>query len=529
MSSPLHLPAQALHTLLEGLPRGVRRRLEERPLQPGPWSTTPTLATCTVADHTVTVGHTQGAVEPGSWRCTCFVSPRCAHVGAAAQTLPSLPPNTEDAPAPPHRSPAANHPPSLHPTDEHRRFVAHTFDHLAALLHGGLRVVPPSHPTRFGLLSAEAQRLRLWILASQLQRLGEAPSVASLHRALTTTLQLHHATASPWSGILVGTSRRVMAPLGPVRAVVVALEPLRTAQLVGVIVWLTDPTGRMLQLAQLGPSAHRTVEQLSHTGLPLGELSLSPRALLGQAIRLRGAKVSEDGRLSQGKQVQGRLGPRPTDPWRHLPTLASWIERGATQRSLVRRTLQDPLPGARGAMTEPGPHALHLLTPPGSTPAFHDALRAHHRLEVVGWASPERALQLDVLAWRSPGGMPVPLALREARDHRAPAPGPAHAIASSHALRPVARLYHALAHEGPGNVAPPTSGGHAGWTLSEGLLPTGAHLIQRLGTQLTLRPCDPRTTATLWAQLGVWLEGATEGWGRHTWRSLPTPTLDNPP
>jgi hypothetical protein len=240
-------------------------------------------------------------------RCTCLLSPRCLHVLAVIAALPID--EAHASPSAPRVEKAAEKVVDARPVARQAlaalgRALERGLAGLGAIERGELlRVV---HAARVAGLHRLAARTLSFVEAARAARegsadfdLGEAARV--LGDALRTAHRLERGDVSIEA---IGVARRAYEPIGSLRVVGVACEPVATRSgYAGIVTHVAAEGGALYTVSDVVPGdAERALAAYEAT-VRLGEASLSHAELARAALLVQNATASVEGRLGAGRGV----------------------------------------------------------------------------------------------------------------------------------------------------------------------------------------------------------------------------------
>jgi hypothetical protein len=271
---------------------------------------------------------TGGDVTAEGLRCTCLLSPKCAHVLAVGVRLAE-----RSAIAPVVAEGAAELPVPKEPveelvplTDEQRRAAAAVAQAGRTILLNGasgsgkvqqeelVRAVHGARATGLHRVARAGTRVVRQVKALQKDRpdfvLDDLAD--DLHELLLVSRRLGEGTVTVrW----IGEGRRAYDSVGTLRLFGLFTEPILTRQgMNGVVTWMCDNRGRIWQIGDVRPRPAGQVRGVYDMAAAVGGVTLPHRRLGRDGIFVQNATASRDGRLGSGKDVSAvRAGPSRWD------------------------------------------------------------------------------------------------------------------------------------------------------------------------------------------------------------------------
>jgi hypothetical protein len=312
MSDRSTIAPSVVAAITERAPPRLVKKLDGAPRVADSWTWTTegsgTVVT-TDAGERVTLPHPASAIDTAdAISCSCLLSPKCFHVLAVASVLPLTEAATSHAEAP---SVAA----SLPVIEVDRAAATRVLDALARVLDTGLSsagaieradVLRAVHGARVAGLHRLAADALSFVESGRALRersasFDLAETVGTLGDALVTGIRLERGDGTLDT---LGVARRAYEPIGALRLVGLACEPIVTRSgYAGVVTYVVDDRGRVFTIEDVMPGdVHRAVAAYDAT-LRLGEASATHRELSRAGLFVQGATASADHRLGAGASV----------------------------------------------------------------------------------------------------------------------------------------------------------------------------------------------------------------------------------
>jgi hypothetical protein len=341
-------------TVVEQAPARLVRKLDEAPRVAEGWAWRLDGAVWTIAtdrDERVTLKSAALSTlnEVG---CSCLLSPKCLHLLAVLSVLEitEAQSGSPEASDPVEAETAASSAVEL--TAAQRSAAERLYKVAAEALSAGVdalgavrqaELLRAVHTCRAeGLHRAASAGVRVVRGARDLHaghaafRLVEL--VDDLHDLVSTSAALRAPAAS---AALVGTARRVYAPVSGLRLYGLFCEPIvATSGHAGAVTWLCDATGALHRVGSVRPGPPTQAATAYRRTVDFGGVTLPHRTLCREGLFVQSATRSTDGRLGGGREASAAPGGPST--WDEAPLSHLWERPLPAQLDAAFQALSQP-------------------------------------------------------------------------------------------------------------------------------------------------------------------------------------------